>query len=806
MPPEQAGGEVDKIDERADVFGLGAILCVILTGQPPYVGDSPETVRLMAVRGQLADCLARLDRCGAEPGLVELCKRCLSFTPTDRPRNADEVAKAVVALRSAAEDRARQAELNEARAAVEAAEQRKRRQIAGAMSVAVVLALVAGATATFVKYRDEADQRSIADGERKAAEGHLKTAQAESQAKDEALQRLTEQQRITEESLLLGLLRPLRGNANYPTDRLTGDEARALRDLGTLPDERLRHRFVELALATPDGPGKLWYRAAAVVHALVGWDAARAARLRDAVHGWLAGGVGGLPGRVACVELLLALPPGEPAQSAAAAEALIDWLIAPSFPISATHHTSLVAVLARLGPDRAASFAGPRARVLADRMARESEPGVLHNLVRVWSVVTVWVEPVEAANQAHPVASAIATRITDDVMAKDLYLLVPMLRQLAARLRADDAATLVGAPTAAMVKQLAAATDMSSPATQWLLAGISSVSDYLGPPQAGEVARSLAEKVRRVLTVEVSQLASATQLVATLSTVLSRLPQAEARAIAAPLAREMAARLSAEQNPVLMRSSSGALLSLIRLLSREDAAAIAGPPSHAIVEGILKNDQLTLLTSLPFVFDLVSYLDEGEAKALGRQVVQHLVKLLGSPRGAIAVYAISNVAVSTLALHLTPQETADLVRTLAVQMFTATGTPPSTLFRMILLFAHHTRSEDVAQLIRTYSAQLAKETNPEWVAPLVELLATLSRWQSDGDLAGLLRSYGGQPGIAPLILAEFNRRLGRLESAPTQALAGTGLGHTPPFASVWELIAWAEVNRPDIDFRSPPGK
>src|SRR5262249_27901612 len=44
IPPEQAIGEIDKVDERSDVFGLGALLAVILTGKPPYVGETFESV------------------------------------------------------------------------------------------------------------------------------------------------------------------------------------------------------------------------------------------------------------------------------------------------------------------------------------------------------------------------------------------------------------------------------------------------------------------------------------------------------------------------------------------------------------------------------------------------------------------------------------------------------------------------------------------------------------------------------------------------------------------------------------------
>ncbi len=67
MPPEQAAGELERIGQRSDVFSLGAILCVMLTGKGPYRGNNVETVRLAAVRGRLEEAYAQLDASGGEP-------------------------------------------------------------------------------------------------------------------------------------------------------------------------------------------------------------------------------------------------------------------------------------------------------------------------------------------------------------------------------------------------------------------------------------------------------------------------------------------------------------------------------------------------------------------------------------------------------------------------------------------------------------------------------------------------------------------------------------------------------------------
>lgn len=184
MPPEQAAGKTDQINEKSDTYSLGALLYHLLAGVPPYHGNTARQFLEKVV--QFPPKPVREIEPNAPPELVAVCERAMQADASKRYDNAKDLAEEIERYISGGLVRAYEYKLSE----LVKRFVRKHAKMIATISVAVVALIVLGIY-SYIRVSQERDfaleQEKIAVEQRQLAETSEAAAVVAREAAEERL-------------------------------------------------------------------------------------------------------------------------------------------------------------------------------------------------------------------------------------------------------------------------------------------------------------------------------------------------------------------------------------------------------------------------------------------------------------------------------------------------------------------------------------------------------------------------------------------------------------------------------------------
>jgi hypothetical protein len=563
MAPEQAAGRSGVIGPAADTYALGAILYECLTGRPPFkAATAVETVRQVLDEEPVSP---RQVNAGVPRDLETVCLKCLRKEPGQRYASAAALAEDLRRFQAGEPILARP--VGRWERGIKWV--RRNPVLAGALA-AVLVVFAAGATVStvFGVLADRrAEEAAKARGQAEQEASNARTKQADAEAAKDQLLTTAARGLLRALAVHLDKWEPTFGDSSVVVLPLGDPEVDALWELASSPSEELRVRFVAEALRGRVSARQLKSRAAFALHAAVGLDPERQARVERLLGGRLrAEGVTVDEQR----DVALVLAQGGVQDRRLAAQITTTLLQA----LKQTKNRGqlldfgrgLSAVMGRLGTQDAALAAVALTRSIKDN----KDPIIRRPLAEALSALAAPLGPQAAARVCRQAATTLTRAIQDNKDPTAWRALAEGLSALAPRLDPRDAATLAAAALTLALKD-------SGPE---LVRLVSALAARLDPKDAAKAAAAFTQVIK-----DNRNRNGLWYNVLSLSALAARLEAKDA----APLAATLTHAIKDNKDPNAWQALAEGLLALAARLGPQEAAGMCAQAAAALTHAIKDN-------------------------------------------------------------------------------------------------------------------------------------------------------------------------------------------------------------------------